>query len=141
MKKKIFAARQKGRSWSRISEDFDVPKSSCRGIVKGIDAPHPPSHKPSLKVKGNLKKRLILAMNGLNGKNERVSSTTILKKTNVKVSTRTVQRFLKNEGYLYLNSKKEIILTKAHKAARVEHCKKWLIEGAASKNIVFSDES
>lgn len=141
LKQKILAARQKGRSWSRISKDFDVPMSSCRGIVKGIDTPHPPSHKPSLKVKGNLKKRLVLAINELSSKNERISSTSIMKKAHVKVSTRTVQRFLKNEGYHYLNSKKEIPLTRAHKAARVEHCKKWLIEGAASKNIVFSDES
>jgi hypothetical protein len=106
-----------------------------------IDVHRPPLHKPSLKVKGNIKKRLILAINALKDENERISSTSLLKKANVQLSTRTVQRFLKNDGYSYINSKKEIQMTKAHKTARVEYCKKWMIEGAASKNIVFSDES
>ena len=141
LKKKIYAAREKGRSWSRISDDFGIPKAFCRWIVRKINTPHPPSHKPSLKVKGNVKKRLILAIGSLKQANERISSTSILKQAHVKVSKRTVQRFLKNEGYCYVNSKKEIPLSASHKAARVECCKKWLIEGVASKNIVFTDES
>jgi hypothetical protein len=141
LKKKICAARQKGRSWNRISSDFDVPRSSCREIIKKIHVPRPPSHKPSLKVKGNVKKRLVLAVGELQQTNSRISSTTILGKAHVKVSARTVQRFLKNEGYKYMNSKKQIPLTDGHKASRMESCRKWLIEGTASKNIVFTDES
>jgi hypothetical protein len=141
LKKKICAARQKGRSWNRISSDFDIPKSSCRDIVKKIHLPRPLSHKSCLKVKGNVKKRLVLAVGELLKSNTRISSTTLLEKAHVNVSARTVQRFLKNEGYKYMNSKKQIPLSDAHKASRMEFCRKWLIEGAASKNIVFTDES
>ena len=88
-----------------------------------------------------MKKRLILAIGNLKQANERISSTSILKQAHVKVCNRTVQRFLKNEGYYYMNSKKEMPLSANHKAARVECCKKWLIEGVAFKNIVFTDES
>jgi hypothetical protein len=141
LKLKIYEARQKGRSWERISSDFGVPKSSCRGIVMNIHATRPPSHKPSLKVKGNLKKRLILGIGELQKKNTRITTRNILSKAHVKVSARTVQRFLTNEGYKYMNSKKEIPLSDAQKASRVDFCKRWLIEGTASKNIVFTDES
>ena len=55
--------------------------------------------------------------------------------------SRTVQRFMKNEGYKYINWKKEIVLSEAQKAARAEMCKKWLIEGVTSQNIVFTDET
>jgi transposase len=141
LKTKICAAREKGRSWARISNDFGVPRSSCREICRNINAPHPPSHKPSLKIKGNLKKRLVLAIGALQQKNSRITSTSILEKAHVPVSARTVQRFLKNEGYKYANSKKEVSLSDAHKAARVDFCKKWLIAGVASRNIVFTDET
>jgi transposase len=141
LKLKIYAARQKGRSWNRISRNFGIPKQSCCDIVRKINVPRPPSHKPNLKVKGNLKKRLVLAIGELQQTNTRITSTCILEKVHVGVSTTTVQRFLKNEGYKYANSKKEIVLSNSHKAARVEICKKWLIEGVVSRNIVFTDET
>jgi len=141
LKTKIHIARQKGRSWNRISDDFGIPKSSCRDIINKIHVSRPPSHKPTLKVKGNIKKRMVLAIGELQKNNTRISSTNILEKAHVKLSARTVQRFLKNDGYNYMNSKKEISLNNTQKASRMEFCRKWLIEGAASKNIVFSDES
>jgi DDE superfamily endonuclease/transposase len=141
LRTKVYYARQKGRSWNRISLDFGIPKQSCCDIVRRFHVPHPPSHKPNLKVKGNLKKRLVLAIGELRQANTRITSTNILEKAHVGVSAVTVQRFLKAEGYKYANSKREIVLSNAHKVARVEICKKWLIEGAASRNIVFTDET
>jgi hypothetical protein len=41
---------------------------------------------------------------------------------------------------IIINSKKEIILTVAYKVTRVKICKKWLMEGLASQNIIFTDE-
>lgn len=141
LRQKVYAARQRGLTWKTISTKFDIPRSSCCDIVRNINVPRPHSHKPNLKVKGNKKKRLILALNELQSKNMRISSSNLLEKAHVGVSKRTVQRFLKNEGYKYLNSKKEIVLTAQHKAARVEHCKNWLIKGTHSRNIVFTDET
>jgi hypothetical protein len=140
LKQKIYEAKLRGLSWKVISENFDVPTSSCRNIVKNINKPKGAVRKPNLKVKGNIKKRMILAIQMLENCNTRITSTNIFKKAHVNVSARTVQRFLKNEGLKYLNSKKEIRFTEAHKAARLEICKKWLIEGVASKNIIFTDE-
>jgi len=88
-----------------------------------------------------VKKRLVLAIGALHRKNSRITSTSILKTAQVKVSARTVQRFMKDGGYNFINSQKEIPSTNAHKAARVDFCKKWLIAGVASRNIVFTDET
>jgi transposase len=134
-------ARNKGRSWNWISDNLGVPKSSCRRIVKDINRHGAVLQKPNLKVTGNVKKRLILAIQSLQEQNAHITSSNILKKSNLTLSTRTVQRFLKNEGYRYLNSKKEIVLKDHHKVIRMENCKKWLIGGIASRKIVFTDET
>jgi hypothetical protein len=141
LKEKVIKARSKGWSWKRISEAFDMPMSSCRKIVAHKDVPRPPSHKPNLKVKGNVKKRLLLAISDLEKQNSRITSSSILAKAHVNVSNRTVERFMAKDGYKFMNSKKEIVLTAAHKVARVEICKKWLTEGSASQNIIFTDET
>jgi hypothetical protein len=141
LKEKIFSARQKGQSWNTISYNFGIPKTSCWKIVKNINAPRAPLRKPNLKVKGNIKKRLFLSLKELKDKNSRITSASVLQRSNVRLSISTVQRFMKNEGYKYLNTKKEIALTQKHKDDRREMCKKWLIAGIASRNIVFSDET
>lgn len=141
LKKRIRAARMRGMSWERISLKFEVPKSSCRKVVQQAECPRPPSHKPNLKVKGNVKKRVVLAIGELHKQNARITSSSIMERAHVHVCSRTVQRFLKQDGFKYANTKKEIALTTAHKAARLEICKKWLMEGVSSQNIVFTDET
>jgi transposase len=141
LRKRICAARANGQSWKTISDRFNVPKSSCYGIVVNKGKQRPQSHKPNLKVKGNIRKRLVLAVKDLVDRNHRISSTSILEKTHVNVTSRTVQRFLRSEGYKYMNIKKEIDLSKQNKASRVAICRKWLSEGVASRNIIFTDET
>ena len=140
LQKIIHEARQKGQSWNVISNNFGIPKSSCRNLVKCFGKTQQHFRKPNLKVKGNTKKRMELAIGSLQETSTRVTSTNILRKSGVKLSKSTVQRYLKTSGYNYMNSKKEIILKNCHKQARVEICKNWLIEGVPGKNIVFTDE-
>ena len=64
-----------------------------------------------------------------------------MKQTSVSLSNRTVQRFLVNEGLCYMNTQRKIQLTIDQKAARLEMCRTWLVEGVSSKNLVFTDES
>ena len=141
LKEKIFLARQRGQSWNTISSNFGIPKTSCWKIVKNINAPRALPKMPNLRVKGNIKKRLVLSLKELKDKNSRITSASVLRRSNVRLSLSTVQRFLKNEGYKYLNTKKEIALTHKHKDDRREMCRKWLIAGRPSTNIVFSDET
>ena len=140
LRNKVYQARQRGTSWNNISSNFGIPKTSCRNLVKAMNVSCHPPKPPNQKVKGNIKKRLEMAIRNIQESNSRVTSTNILKKSKVKVSSRTVQRFLKSQAYKYINSKKEIHFTNQDKASRVEICKKWLIEGAPSKKIVFTDE-
>ena len=123
LKEKIFLARQRGQSWNTISSNFGVPKSSCWKIVKNINASRALPRKPNLRVKGNIKKRLVLSLKELKDKNSRITSASVLQRSNVRLSLSTVQRFMKNEGYKYLNTK-EIALTQKHKDDRREMCRK-----------------
>ena len=100
--------------------NFKVPKSSCCKIVKNIGAQRPLSKKPNLKVTGNVKKRLILAIQNMKETNARITASSLIEKSNIRLSKSTVQRFLKNEGFKYMNSKKEIVLTQKHKDLRKE---------------------
>ena len=40
-----------------------------------------------------------------------------------------------------MNPKKKIMLNVSQKTSRMEICKKWLIGGASSRKIVFTDET
>jgi len=141
LKKLINKARNMCKSWNVISENFGIPISSCRNIVKNFGKVRYPTTANNLKVKGNTKKRLLLGIKSLVKRNTRITSTTLMDTVNVSLSKRTVQRFLSREGYSYLNSKKKIMLTDPQKVSRMEICKKWLIEGASSRKIAFTDET
>ena len=140
LKDRIYTARLNNHSWREISHNFNVPKSSCVDIVANFHRRLPPKLKIKGKMTGNTKKKIMKAIKNLQQSNSRVTSSNIQKKTHVEVSTRTVQRFLKAEGYKYQNSRREIQLSERHKAARQKICKKWLIDGTPSQNIVFTDE-
>ena len=75
LKENICQARMMGQSWGTISVNFNVPKSSCCKIVKNIGAQWPFSKKPNLKVTGNVKKRLILAIQNMKETNARITAS------------------------------------------------------------------
>ena len=115
LKKKISNARTKGMSWNNISTVFDVPKSSCRKFFKENDEAKASKKQNNLKVKVNVEKRMKLALKDLRGNNCRITSTSLLKKSGVGLSNRTVERVLKTEGLKYLKIKREIQLCDRHK--------------------------
>ena len=141
LKEKIYVARRNGMSWNQLSTTFTVPRSTCRKICKeyGNSSSQPP--KNNQKVKGNIKKRIIMGLKSLDSCGSCITSQKVLEKSRVNVSARTVQRFLKNEGYKYMKIKKEIQLSEHQKMERKEFCLKWLIGGMLSKNIIFTDET
>ena len=65
----------------------------------------------------------------------------LLKKSGVGLSNRTVERFLKTEGLKYLKIKREIQLSDRHKTERKGICRDWLMNGTSSKKVAFTDES
>lgn len=140
LQEKVWEARQRGCSWNELERNFGIARSSCRDLVKTYGTPVKPRPKNHCKVKGNVKKRLLLAVKALTDENARITATKLMDKSHVNLSVSTVQRFLKSEGLKYINPEKVIILSTEHKARRHEICKKWLVTGAASKNIIFTDE-
>jgi transposase len=141
LKEKVWQARHRGFSWNKLEQNFGVPKSSCRDFVRNYGQTPTVAPKNHLKIKGNKKKRLVLAIQRLTDDGERITASNVIYKSNVSVSMKTVQRFLKKEGLKYMNPQNTVVLSSEHNALRMEICKKWLIQGSANNNIVFTDES
>jgi len=57
------------------------------------------------------------------------------------MSKGTVQHFLKSKGLRYMIPQNKIQLTIWQKTVILKICRKWVIEGASSRNIVFTDET
>jgi transposase len=140
LQKKVFEARQRGCTWNELSRNFGIAKSSCRDLVKNFGAPNRPRPKNHCKVKGNTKKRLQLTMKAMMDENERITASKLQLKSNVNLSISTVQRFLRTEGLKFKDPEVVIPLSAAHKSDRHKICRKWLIDGTANENIIFTDE-
>ena len=89
-------------SLNNISTAFDVPIPCCRKCFKED------GKAKASKLNVNVEKRMKLALKDLRENNCRITSTSILKKSGVGLSNRTVERVLKREGLKYLKTKWEI---------------------------------
>lgn len=139
--KKVQAARKRGHSWNELQRLFQLPKSTCRNFIIQEGRSRNIQRGNNLKVRGDVQKRLKLAVQRLTKAGERITAPKLLSRTTVDVSISTVQRFLRREGLKYTNPQTRILLSAAHKAKRHEMCQKWLTAGEASRNIVFTDEA
>jgi transposase len=139
--RKVQAARRKGCSWKHLQSIFDLPRTTCRNFVRKDGHEKGVQQGNNIKVRGAIKKRLKAAVRCFMQKGERITAPKLLAKTNVDVTTRTVQRFLHREGLKYRTPQNCVLLSDDHKKKRRHICQKWLIAGESNRSIVFSDES
>jgi transposase len=76
----------------------------------------------------------------LSKNDEKVTSKKVQKNCDLTVSTRTIQRTLKKIGYNYKKAKVELVLSKAHKTARVDIACTWIRDRVDWSKVAFSDE-
>jgi transposase len=141
LRKKVQLARRRGCTWNDLARKFDLPRSTCRDLVHQEGLPIKLQRGNHVKVKGEVLKRLRVAVKRLFKDEQRITAPKVLARAKTTLSTRTVQRFLHREGLKYLPQKKKIPLTDEHKVKRHQLCETWLVEGQASRNVIFTDES
>jgi len=71
---------------------------------------------------------------------EKINCSKLKKNCKLTMSVSTVQRHLKNQQLKYKNSFHEIVLSKKHKAGRLEVISQWITSNHTWETTVFSDE-
>lgn len=123
-----------------ISKKNSIPYSTVRNIVlKNCPNKINCSGRPR-EIKGNIQKRFKEAIRSLKVNGNKVTASSILKRSSLGVSVSTVQRQLKKGGHKYKVLPKKIKLSEANRKNRIETITDWIKKGIDFKKVVFSDE-
>jgi transposase len=136
----VKAKRDEGQTIHRIADDMNLSPSTVYSMIKN-DYNKPKKKrgaKPALKKREKV--RIKRACERLRQAEEKVTSKKIKKNCDLEVSTRTIQRTLKKMGYAYKKATVGLVLSKAHKEARVNLARSWISNRVDWTKVVFSDE-
>lgn len=131
---------QSGKSLNEISEELQITKSTVQYMVKNNYRRLKKKTGPKQKIDKKCKLRIKRDCNKLMEAGEKMTSTKIIKESNLMLSKSTAQRCLKSLGMKYKTARKELELTANHRAKRIEHCHRWFHERIEFKKVVFTDE-
>lgn len=132
--------RLKALTFNEIGSVLGITESAARHkfIYRNIRNPKKRGPKRKLDRKHRLSvKRNIAQIESLG---QKVNSTKILRNSDLDVSTRTVQRCLKEMGMKYKNATTQIMLSQKHKDERVRIISRWIIKNHCWEKTIFSDE-
>ena len=129
-----------GYSYKKIADLLSISRQSavnlCNYRLK-IDK-ITPGTKPKLTSKDIL--QIKRCVGNMKDRQERVNSTKILFDTGIKCSTRTIQRYMKKNGYMYKRILNKIILNDRQKQRRIEVVSEWIRDSQNCNKTIFSDE-
>lgn len=136
----ILNLKSQGKTFNEISIIMGISRNSVlnmyyyeRKLIKKKRGPH---FKLSSYHKLRIKRQLALFKKN----EEKINSSKIKKSCYLEISTRSIQRHLKREGYEYIRAKSKIILSKKHKQLRLEIITNWITNQHQWDRTVFSDE-
>jgi transposase len=136
----VKAKRLEGKTIRAIAEDMNLVPSTVHRMVK-TDFDRPKKKRGAkCAISKREKTRIKRVCERLAKNEEKVTSKKIQKNCDLTVSTRTIQRTLKKMGYSYKKAKVELVLSKAHKTARVDISRAWIRDRVDWSTVVFSDE-
>jgi len=105
--------RIKGLTYKEIGQKMNISlnsaKSLCSYTLKTLKKKRGPKPKITKKLQFRIKRQISFSLN----KGERVTSSKIMKECEINANVRTVQKYLRKEGYKYKKARKEIVLTKS----------------------------
>lgn len=129
-----------GYNFNEISSIMNISRFSARSLCQYKLKKNP-------KKKGSVKKigkkdglRIKRQISTFFENGEKVNSRKIKESCNLNVSTRTVQRYMKNTGFKYKKVKSQIFLQRRHKEERIRIINKWICENQIWEETIFSDE-
>lgn len=128
-------------SYWKVASLTGVSDKTVRNIVLGlyVDAERKPGPKPGITRKET---RLMARTSArLSASGERVTAPKLQQECSLQhVSTRTVQRMLRAMSQTFKKAKKTILLSQAHKKARLDHVRAWIQESQNWSRVVWTDE-
>ena len=140
IRKEIQRLGQAKKSLSEISRILDVPFSTVRNIIKKSTTKHKLKAGRPSKIDQIQKKRINQAVRSLKIQGKKVTSTKLLKSSNLNVSPSTVRRHLVKQKFKYKILPKIVQLDSTKQEKRIEIIKSWIKEGTSFYKVIFSDE-
>ena len=139
-KKKALSLRNDGLSFREIGENLNMSTHSARSLCmyknKNNKKKRGPKTKISKMARLCIKRRMsLMASTGV-----RITSPKLIEECNLDANVRTVQQYLRNQGYKYKRATKEIVLTKNHKTERIRMITSWIENNQQWEKTIFSDE-
>ena len=129
------------KNYAKVSRISKIPETTVRRIIKKDDNKPKKVSGPKPKLKDRDLRAIKRVVNKCADDNRRCTSRIIKDETNlIDVSTRTIRRSLKSMNFGYKKIAKEIQLTPAHKARRIELCRQWISSSIDWKTVIFTDE-
>ena len=139
-KNEVLSLRNSGWSYIEIASKLNMTWCSVRNLCtykkKQQKMKRGPKNKITKAIKLSIKRRISSILDN----SEKVSSPKIIKDLNINANVRTVQKYLKKEGYKYRNSPKVIHLTSRHKDMRIKLITEWITSNHNWEITIFSDE-
>lgn len=141
-KKQVCRLLKDGLSCREIMAQTGISKSSVSNIRKELtNLPETGHTGRPLKLNNRERRKIIKLANKKGIDNAEQINRELESTLNIKVSTNTVRRVLKAEGYVASRKKKKALLSRAHRRARVEFAKTYVSWTVEDWKKVFSDET
>ena len=139
-KKLVMDLKCEGKSFQEIANIMKISRNSVSNLYYYDKNPTKMKRGPKFKIKDYEKLRIKRQIAQYRKTEEKINSPKIKKACYLNVSTRSIQRHLKCQGYAYKKSKFQICLSKKHKEIRLEIITKWISTNHPWERTVFSDE-
>lgn len=131
---------ERGDGVRQIAHSMAIPVSSVHKLVHNDYNKSKKMRGPKPKLNRRQKTRIKKEVRRLCAQNECVTSRKIKDNCELTVSTRTVRRALKEQGFSYQRVKQQLPLTRQHKDNRLAKATEWLRSKHPFDKTIFTDE-
>jgi len=129
-----------GKSFQQISEIMHLSRNIVIHLYyyarQTLKKKRGPKNKLSSFEKLRIKRQVALYKKS----NEKINAAKIKKSCYLQISTRSIRRYFKSEGYKYRKAKLQVVLSKKDKGNRVQIITNWITSDHPWNRTVFSDE-
>lgn len=136
----IKSLKSEGKSFKEISDIMKLSRNTVIHLYYYDRKTLKKKRGPKFKLSSFEKLRIKRQVAQYKKSNEKVNASKIKKSCYLRISTRSIQRHFKSEGYRYCKAKSQIILSKKHKEARLDIITNWIISNHHWDVTVFTDE-
>lgn len=127
-------------SYAEIGSILKISRQAARNLCCYQLKKMPMKRGPKRKIDSQAKLRLKREIASIKSQGQKVNSPKLVRNCELSVSNRTCQRYMTSLGYNYRKISKQLVLTKVHKAKRLDFISQWISDNHNWENTIFSDE-